>query len=130
MNKKLGLNIVDKQMKDYLDSKRLSRLKKVKDKSSEVIFPMALDHKQEHYLTIINKGSCPQGDLENRSYQEKKGKEIYNFLVAWCPAGIFRAFIHQIILGDVGCNNYFGKHIGLKNREVVSMAAKEGMKMK
>jgi hypothetical protein len=93
-----------------------------------VKIPGAVDHPAVHELIIRIGGKSTHTKLANEDFQNKKGKELYSFFIAFCPAGIYRAFVKQIIKGDIRCNNYIGDHIGIDNKRMRALEAERIMK--
>ncbi len=78
-------------------------------KEIEYVIPGSTYHfdssKQRHYFLGSGK-STKHSSLSNKGYCEQKGKELYDFLVKYTPAGIYKKLVCHIIEGDLSCNKY------------------------
>jgi len=78
-------------------------------KEIEYVIPGSTYHfdssKQRHYFLGSGK-STKHSALTSKEYCEEKGEELYDFLVKYTPAGIYKKLVCQIIEGDLSCNKY------------------------
>lgn len=83
-----------------------------------ISLPGSIDTKIAHTLVIHAEGAAAQKKLENESFQQKTADNLYDFLINYCPGGVYKKFVKLIIAGDFGCNNYIGDHLGFSHKDI------------
>ena len=55
-------------------------------------------------------------------YCKQSGKDLYDFLVQYTPAGIYEQLVRLIISRDITCDNYCAEILGMDKAEVRNKA--------
>ena len=75
----------------------------------------------ERYFFLKTGRATPHNQLAG-GYCKQSGKDLYDFLVQYTPAGIYEQLVRLIISRDITCDNYCAEILGMDKAEVRNKA--------